>query len=62
MDKANYCDVVGALILFAAIAAWMGWLPLNALKNDLLRSLQRLNSEAILDPEAANVSGGDDLR
>ena len=37
--------VVGALILFAAIAAWMGWLPLTP-KNDLLRSLQRLNSEA----------------
>jgi len=29
------------LILFAAIAALMGWLPLTP-RNDLLRSLQRL--------------------
>lgn len=32
--------VVGAIILFATITAFMGWLPL-APKNDLLRSLQR---------------------
>ena len=32
--------VVGALILLATIATFMGWLPLTP-KNDLLRSFQR---------------------
>ena len=35
--------IAGALILLAAVAALMGWLPLKP-KNDLLRSLQRLGS------------------
>ena len=32
--------VVGAIILFATIVTFMGWLPLTP-KNDLLRSFQR---------------------
>jgi hypothetical protein len=32
--------VVGAIILFATVATFMGWLPLTP-KNDLFRSLQR---------------------
>jgi hypothetical protein len=36
--------VACALILFAAIAAWIGWLPLTSRNHPLLRSLQLLGN------------------
>ena len=38
-NKLIVAIVVGAIILFAAITAFMGWLPLSP-KNDVLRSLR----------------------
>jgi hypothetical protein len=44
VSKPLFVTIMAAIIVFAAVAAGMGWLPLSP-KNDLTRSLQRLEQK-----------------